>query len=256
MAFKNPFFSIKGQLERINNVGQTFKNIGKNIVTGNFTKSIRVAPEYKNTFIGKAASFITKPAVIITAPAVVAAAKVGAPAALKAFSSFKTSQAAAAVTASGSKALGFLGSQGLRKAAGTALLVGGGYAGVRTLSRVFEKGGAAGLISGTGTTQDDEQRTVITTTDPSGNPVTIETAGDAPPPGVTYTIDPVTGQSIPIVQGGGSVVDPFTGEIMPAIYQGSGNSSGFNSLTNGLSNKLNPFLLPAAILLGAVVLRK
>ena len=182
----------------IKNVFETFKAIGRNIIQGNFLRSIPVAEKYEDTVLGKVAEFITKPAAIIGAPAAVAAAKIAAPAiALKAGAGIK------ATAAAGSK---FIGSAAFTKGA---LVAGSLYAGkqiLRGTTRTFEKAGAEGLIKGSGTVEDVAPQDVVTYegTAPSGEPIKITVTGEKVA-GATYGIDQY-------------------GNVVPYLFTGSGKT--------------------------------
>lgn len=236
MAFENSFFSLKGQLERIGNVGDVFKEIGSNLLKGKLLTGATVAPEYENTLIGKAAEVVSSPAFILTAPAAAGALRVAAPviSGSGALASAKT-----AATAAGSATLGFLGSSALRKTIGTGLLVAGGATAIKAVGDQFKSEGLQGIIRG----QDP------TITIPQGNnqdPIIItdpENAGV----GVSFLPDQ-SGQIQPVFIG--------TGEGAPQISTAAGAVSPAVSDDKTFLDYAKDWALPAALLVGGVILFK
>lgn len=69
----DPFFTKEGQKQRLQNIPETYKQIGSNLFKGRILTPIPVTPEYRETLIGDIGTAISRPLNVLGLPAGIAA---------------------------------------------------------------------------------------------------------------------------------------------------------------------------------------
>lgn len=233
--FQNKFFSLAGQKERLANVGNVLKT-----VINPFSKARVVANVRDSTLKTVLEAGANNPYTTALIGASAYTAVKALPALGKAGVLRGGSKVAAKTTAkAAAKTAAKISTKGIVKAGviGTGIL-GGAYLAKNVAEGVGQR------VSGVSTIE------IPNPEDPSGDPIKIVSPAGAIPPAVTYSIDPETGQEVPVI---GS---PDIGFTEYAAGNATPNSFLGDLLGMGSGGRSPSLLLPAAILAAAIYFKK